>query len=221
MICSASLKLALLLAAAARGDTVPAPFASRVRAEIAARWQLDSTLLRLQWGAVGHPAAITDETPFHLSGRGTDGWLVVILTPVKAPPQAIRVRAGVVRNVAVATRSLHIGERLKDEDVTRRPDIVWSPTAADFSGSLDGWEVRREVVAGTVLSREVVVAPRISAAGDPVLFVWSNHGVRIEREAAAVASARLGEVVQGQVGLTRLTGRVIAPGMAQLKETVP
>jgi flagella basal body P-ring formation protein FlgA len=221
MICSASLKLALLMTAAVRGDTVPPSFAGRVRAEIAVRWQVDSALLRLQWGAVGRPAAITDSTPFHLSGRGNDGWLVVILTPLKAPPQAIRVRAGVLRNVAVAARSLHIGERLKPEDMAQRPDVVWSPTALDFSGSLAGWEVRREVVAGTVLSNEVVVAPRVIAAGDAVLFIWSNHGVRIEREAAAVSAARLGEVVQGQVGLTRLTGRVIGPGLAQLKETVP
>lgn len=221
MICSASLAAMLLLGAAPAGDTVPTAFAARVRDAIAARWQVDSTLVRLQWGAVGHPAAITDDAPFHLSGRGTDGWLVVIVTPAKAPPQAIRVRGGVVRRVPVALHPLRAGDHLSDHDVELRPDVVWSPTATDFAASLAGWEVRRDVVAGTILSSEIVTAPRIIAAGDPVTFVWANHGVRIERQAIAVGPARLGEEVQGQVGFTRLTGRAIAPGVAKLKETGP
>jgi len=147
--------------------------------------------------------------------------LLLVVEPPHAAPQAVRFRAGVRRTVPVAAHALSMGQRLRTSDVIVREDVIWGSGAADVMTALDGWEMRRDVAAGVPLIGSVVAAPRVIATGDPVVFYWSDHGVRIEREALALAPARLGEMVQGMAGSVRLSGRATGPGAAQLKEKGP
>jgi len=221
MICSASLSLLSLAFTLGHADTVPVPFAERVRVAVAARWAVDTADLQLQWTAIAHAEEIAADTPFHLTGRGDDGWLVVVAEPAHLAPRAMRVRAGVSRDIPVAAHALRTGQQIALKDMTTRRDIIWSAGAAAANTSAVGWEARHDLAEGAPLIGNAVIAPRVITAGQMVVFYWSSHGVRVERLAVASAPARLGETVQAQAGGTKLTGRATGPGTAQMKENNP
>jgi len=221
MICSASLSFLAFTGVLARPDTIPTAFEAHVRAEVASLWSVDSADVRVEWPAASRPESYSGSTPFRVVGRGDDGWLVLVVTPPTLSPRAMRVHVGVLRSVPVAARALRANQTIGALDVVVRREVIWSGTATDITAAIGGWEVRRDLPAGAVLVGNAIAPPKVIAAGEKVVFVWSNHGVQIEREAVAMASARLGEMVQGQAGATRLTGRVTGPGTAQLKENMP
>ena len=215
MTCCAS--LLLLLAVGTPHDSVPASFAARVRSEVATRWSVEPAAVQVAWETPPVDSLLGEGTPFHLSGRGNDGWLVVVVEPPHAAPHAFRIRAGVICRVPVATRALHQGQRLVASDYVEHDEVVWSALAVNVITTLTGWELRRDVAAGAILAGNTVAAPKVIAAGETIRFVWADRGIRIEREAVALSPARLGEKVQGMAGSIRLSGVATGPGTAQLK----
>jgi flagella basal body P-ring formation protein FlgA len=218
MISSASLLVGVALLVP--GDTaVPPAVAARVAALVAERWEVPAESLVLAWGThAAWPAAVAD-LPMRLIGGGGDGWFVLTLDPPEGRPSAVRVRAGVRGPAPVAARDLTPGHALAAEDLRLELRVTWGPpTERPEAAVMAGWEVRRAVAAGTVLSPPLVQPARLVAPGDPVTFVWTRGTVVLERVGIARAGARLGEPVQAVVGEARLHGIVIAPRRARLEE---
>jgi len=228
---SASLVLLLLLlavpavapaaprTAAAPAAVVPEPVAARVVAQLASQWGVPEADLHLVWGRLQGALPATAELPFRVAGRGADGWLVVVFDPASRTPGAVRVRAGVDDTVLVAARPLAAGTRLGPGDTRREPRLRWGPPATRSGPEPEtGWEVRRAVAAGEVLSRPAVVPPALVAAGAPVRFVWAGGPVQVSVTGIALNTARQGEIVRARVEgrPDRLVGTVIAAGMAEL-----
>ena len=237
---SASLVLLALLAAAPAGGQAPAPghppsaearqavppaVAGRVAEWLAREWGVPAARLRLEWGraqgrapADGGSAGDPD-VPFKVAGRGTDGWLVIVLDPASRAASALRVRAGVEDTVAVAARALASGTRLAAGDVSHEPRLRWGPPLPRVAaGPGPGWEVRRAVAAGEVLERPAVAPPALVAAGAPVRFVWAGGPVQVSVTGIALNSARQGEIVRARVvgRSDRLVGTVTGEGLAVL-----
>ncbi|HEY3934499.1 MAG TPA: flagellar basal body P-ring formation chaperone FlgA [Gemmatimonadales bacterium] len=221
MICCSSLRLLAVVAAArAPADTAPPAFASRVRAAVAERWHVDSSQLQLQWERLPTDSNGIFDAPLRITGQGTDGWLIAVLEPPRGMARAVRFRAGVLRSLAVAAHPLRAGQTIGADDLEMHDEVVWSINAPLVATPAAGWEIRRDIAAGAILTSAVVVPPRVIAAGDAVVFTWVSNGLRIEREARAESSARVGEAVQGRAGSARLTGTATGPGTARLAEVV-
>jgi flagella basal body P-ring formation protein FlgA len=218
MISSASLLLGLALAAPS-DTTVPPVVVARVAALVAERWGVEPERLALAWGtSAGWPADVAD-VPLRLVGGGGDGWFVLTLDPPTGRPRAVRVRAGVRGLAPVAARDLAPGHALEPDDLRLEARVTWGPPAARADGMVaPGWEIRRAVAAGTVLSPPLVQPARLVAPGDPVTFVWTRGALVLERVGIARAGARLGESVQAVAGDSRLHGIVVAPRRARLEE---
>lgn len=218
MISFASLWLGLALVAP--GDTtVPPEVAARVSVLVAERWGVPTETLELAWGTHASWPADVGEVPMRLVGGGGDGWFVVTLDPPHGRPSAVRVRAGVRGPAPVAARALTPGHTLAADDLRHEPRVTWGPPVdRDGAAVGPGWEVRRAVAAGTVLSPPLVQPVRLVAPGDPVTFVWTRGSLVLERVGIARAGARLGDPVQAVVGESRLHGIVIAPRRARLEE---
>jgi flagella basal body P-ring formation protein FlgA len=215
MIWCSSLLAAGLAFAPAHADSVPrANLVAAVRREIAARWSVDTAALQLEWGLLPPMPADSALPPFHLSGAGTDGWFVVIMTPAHGGARAARVRAGVVRSVPSAARDLHIGDHITADAVVLKQQVVWGIASVALPASLAGWEMRRDLHQGEAFAPMLITAPRLVSVGDHVVLTWDQRGVHIERDAVALTSARLGELVQARAGTVRLTARVTAPDTA-------
>jgi flagella basal body P-ring formation protein FlgA len=220
MISSVSLLLTVVGAVAGRDTLPPRPVVDRVRWLIATDWRRDSGEVVLGWGRLPTLPPDAGTAALRLSGHGRDGWYVVTLTPAAGRPVAMTVRAGVRRPMPVATRALRPGATLAPEDMTWSERVDWG-AGTDSAAVIDplGWEVRRSVIAGAVLTAPVVRAPNLVSAGEPVTFVWQRGAVRMERIAVAQTAARLGETVHAQVGGVRLVGRVIGEGTALIEES--
>ena len=217
---TSSVSLWLGLALIAPGDTtVPPGVVARVSALVAERWGVEIDALELAWGThAGWPGDAAD-VPMRLVGGGGDGWFVLTFDPPTGRPSAVRVRAGVRGPAPVAARDLTPGHALEAQDVRLEPRVTWGPPAVrDRTPVTPGWEVRRAIPAGTVLSPPLVQPARLVAPGDPVTFVWTRGSLVLERVGIARTGARLGDPVHAVVGESRLHGIVIAPRRARLEE---
>lgn len=120
----------------------PAAVEARVVSQVARAWSVPESSVGLAWGLLPAGIAAAAEAPLELVGRGSDGWFAVVLRPAGAPPLAVRVRAGVTREVAVAARPLPIGTTVTDDDVRLEERRVWGPPRIEARGGA-GWKVRR------------------------------------------------------------------------------
>lgn len=201
-------------------DTAPPPVVvERARTLVAETWHAVPEELVLEWGRLPTMPDSLDGAALRLGGTGRDGWFVVTIAPAAGRPVAITLRAGVPRTMPVATSPLSVGRAITATDVAWVERIAWGPPDASEPIDPVGWEVRRGLEAGDVLAEPMVRAPLLVLAGDPVTFVWERGNVRMERVALAQSPAREGDLVRAQVGGTRLTGRVIGPGVAILEES--
>jgi flagella basal body P-ring formation protein FlgA len=199
--------------------TVPPAVAARVAALVAERWQVPMEALEFAWGTHAAWPEDAGAVPMRLVGGGGDGWFVLTFDPPVGRPSAVRVRAGVRGLAPVAARDLAPGHALAADDVRQEPRVTWGPPATRAGTEVTaGWEVRRAIAAGTVLSPPLVQPERLVAPGDPVTFVWTRGALVLERVGIARAGARLGDPVQAVVGESRLHGIVIAPRRARLEE---
>lgn len=220
MISFASLLLLALVPARAPVDTAPPQVViDRARMLVGETWHATPADLVLQWGRLpAMPDSLQDAT-LRLGGSGRDGWFVLTIVPTAGRPVAITLRAGVPRTMPVATAALTVGREVAATDVTWVERIAWGRPTDSAPIDPVGWEVRRALGAGDVLAEPLVRAPLLVLAGDPVTFIWERGSVRMERVALAQSPAREGDLVRAQVGGTRLTGRVVGPGIAMLEES--
>lgn len=218
MISSASLLCLAVLTAQA--DTAPPPLVvEHARSLVAERWQTAPEALVFEWGRLPRMPDSLAAASLRLGGSGRDGWFVLTIVSAIGRPVAVTLRAGVTRTMPVATTALSAGRHVAADDVAWVERVAWgSPGTA---GPIDpvGWEVRRGLDAGDILAEPLVRAPLLVSAGDLVTFIWQRGSVRMERVAAAQSPAREGDLVRAQVGGTRLTGRVIGPGLALIEES--
>ncbi|HET9064821.1 MAG TPA: flagella basal body P-ring formation protein FlgA [Gemmatimonadales bacterium] len=220
MISFASLLVLVALPASTPADTVPPPLVvAQARALVAATWHAAPEALVLEWGRLPTMPDSLEGAALRLGGTGRDGWFVVTITPTAGHPVAITLRAGVPRTMPVATSALPVGREVTVADIDWVERVAWGPPNSNEQIDPVGWQVRRGLQAGDVLAEPMVRAPLLVLAGEPVTFVWERGSVRMERVALAQSPAREGDLVRAQVGGTRLTGRVIGPGVAILEES--
>ncbi len=197
---------------------VPARLAAAVAGAVARQWAADSTAMRLEWGAIPSAAALSDSTPFSLSGKGGDGWLVVLFEPAKKSPVAVRIRAGLLDSVAVAARPVSSGTMLSSADIRKEEKVEWGvPTTR--TSSLEGWVTRRPLAAGEQIAHSGVTAPQAVRSGDEVRIEWKRGIVTVALDGVALASGAIGETVSvrlAQRGGQR-RGRVTGPGSVRLE----
>jgi flagella basal body P-ring formation protein FlgA len=211
-----------LLLAAMPADSGPAALAGRVRADFASRWHVDSAAVQLQWGQwIAADSSLFATSPYRLTGGSSDGWFALILEPLHASPRAIRVRVGVTRPVLTALRPLSFGQRLADGDVGMAPGIVWGDAQPPVLATTAGWEVRRMLRPGDILTAAALAPPVVISAGDVVTVSWQAGGVQVQRDGVAANSARLGETVRVRAGTTELSAEVTAAGAARLVRHAP
>ncbi|MEK7317395.1 MAG: flagellar basal body P-ring formation chaperone FlgA [Candidatus Eisenbacteria bacterium] len=183
---------------------VPEALAARVAEAVARLWGTPVDMVSLAWGRGNGSLPPSAETPFRISGRGSDGWFVIIFTPPGGSPAAIRVRAGSVDTIAVAARPLRPGSRLEPGDWRLEAKQHWGPPTRAQSGHLPaaGWQVRRAIASGEPLVSPAVAAPPLVRGGSAVTVRWERGGVRISMRGTALHDAGDGDPVR-----VRLDGR--------------
>jgi flagella basal body P-ring formation protein FlgA len=209
----------LLLTGRAGDAPVSRGLAARVAARIASAWRVPVGQVRLTWGHCSGIASPDDETTFRVLGRGEDGWFVVVFDPAASTAMAVRVRAGIECPVMVASRSLAAGSRIGEGDLREEMRVRWGVPAADSAvAPASGWEVRRPLTAGEVVTAPAVTPPPLVLAGQPVKMEWQRGGVEVSVMGIALNSARRGEKVRARLEErpAQLTGTVVAPGTAVL-----
>lgn len=197
---------------------VPPRLAEAVAGAAATQLAADSSAVRLEWGAIPSAASLSDSTPFSLSGKGTDGWLVALFTPVAKSPLAVRVRVGVLDSVPIAARPVTRGATLAPADVRREQRVRWGTSSAAVSPEA-GWVARRAFAAGDVITSSSVTAPQVVQSGDQVRVEWQRGTVTVALDGVALASGGMGETVSvrlAQRGGQR-RGRITGPGSVRLE----
>ncbi|HEY4321500.1 MAG TPA: flagellar basal body P-ring formation chaperone FlgA [Gemmatimonadales bacterium] len=215
MICSASLALVVASLSGSVADTVPTALVVRVRAEIAARWQVDTAAVQLEWGqwvADSNAAA----APFRLTGGLNEGWFAVTILPAHASPRAVRVHAGTHRNVPTASHALAIGHRLDSLDINMAPAIAWGAPVQNPARDIVGWEVRRPLREGDQLLGPGIAPPVVISTGDSVVLTWAHGGVHVERQGVALQPARQGDQLRVRSGALAVTAFAVAPDTARV-----
>jgi flagella basal body P-ring formation protein FlgA len=209
----------LLLASRSDAADLPRALAHRVATRLADLWRVPVGDVRLAWGLSSGAAAPEEGAPFRVLGDGAGGWFVVVFHPSDSSAVAVRMRAGVERPVMVAARPLRAGGAIAAGDLREEVRVHWG---APLSDSLVlpgvGWEIRRPVRTGEVVTPPAVTAPPLVVAGEPVRFEWRSGDVEVSVMGIALNSARRGEQVRARLEErpARLTGTATAPGIAAL-----
>ncbi len=197
---------------------LPEPLTAAVAGAVARAWSADSAAVRLEWGAVPAAAALTATTPFRLVGRGDHGTYVVLFEPAASSSAAVRVRAGVVDTMPVATRAIPKDVTIAAADIERRSSVRWGAPSRESAVSVEGWVTRRPVAAGEAIDAGNAAPPAIIRAGDSVQLEWSRGAVTVALEGVAMNAAGMGEPVKVRLpnrGGQR-SGRVTGPGAARI-----
>ena len=164
----------------------------------------------------GMPAA---NAPFKILG-GADEWFVLSIDTGDGDVAALRVRAGGEDSVCVATRDLARGEHLHESDIALTPRVRWGAPRNNRGATRPaaGWQLRRAVVAGTVIDSPTALPPELVSAGDRIELWWSRGDVALALSGVALHGARLGEAVRVRIdGRPRpLLAIVDAPGRARI-----
>lgn len=191
----------------------------RVSGAVAKRWNVAASALHLDWGVLPPAGMPPANAPFKVLG-GTDGWFMLSIDTGDGDIAAVRVRAGSEDSVCVATRDLARGERLNEGDVNMASRIHWGAPRSSREGARPsaGWELRRAVLAGTVIDSPTALPPALVNAGDRIALWWSRGDVALALNGVALHNARLGEPVRVRVdGRPRpLIAIVDAPGRARI-----
>ena len=107
--------------------------------------------IRLEWGSIPSGTVASDSTPFRLTGKGTDGWLVALFQPAGKSRRRGAGARGVLDSVHVAARPLARGATLTAGDLRPATAVRWgTPTATVLPA--EGWVTRRALAAGDELT---------------------------------------------------------------------
>lgn len=198
---------------------VPAAVEVRVAETIARAWQVPSATIQLEWGHVPSAYPIDAAATFRLLGQGADGNFVIAFELPGGHQSAVKVRAGVLDSVLIATRPLPTGTRLGLRDVTLSTRLHWGPPQVADEQPGPGWIVKHSLAMGALIAAPAVAPPPMIAAGEPVKLQWESGPVTVAVTGVAVNEAGMGQLVQvrttGRAGLVR--GIVTGPGTARME----
>ncbi len=185
-------------------------FSSRVAAEIAARWRVSPSAVRLSWIGVSRWDTLGASTPFALLEPGASGtWLVAVGAPARRSPM-LELRAGVAAEVPVASRALARGAVLAPSDIRTDTLVLWGAPPSP-AGVTAGWVTRRAIPAGQPLRPPAVAPVPLVRAGSQAEVEWHVSSVRITRRGTAATDAALGERVWVRLAVgSRVRGTVTA-----------
>ncbi len=197
---------------------VPGRLAAAVAGAAARQWVVDSARVRLEWGVVPTAAALSDSTPFSLSGKGADGWMIAVFTPATGSPAAVRVRVGLLDSVTVAVRSIARGATLAAGDSRRDERVRWGVPAPELVPG-EGWVTRRPLAAGDEITPSSATAPQVIKSGDQVRVEWRRGAVTVALDGVAMGSGALGESVSVRLAERggQRRGKVMGPGSVRLE----
>jgi flagellar basal body P-ring formation protein FlgA len=197
---------------------VPARLAAAVAGAAARQWVADSAKVRLEWGVIPAAAALSDSTPFSLTGKGADGWLIALFTPAKASPAAVRVRVGLLDSVTVAARPIARGATLAAADTRHEERVRWGVPALEMMPG-EGWVTRRPLAAGDEITPSSATAPQVIKSGDQVRVEWQSGAVTVALDGVAMGSGSLGEMVSVRLAERKgqRRGKVMGPGSVRLE----
>lgn len=210
---------------AAKQQAIAPELAEQVRAEVAARWDVEPSSVRLEWGAVREGTVLDEDVTFEFIGAGTTGsWVVAFTHDDGRPALRVRLRAGLELATPVAARELPRGTTLEAEDIDWSPSVRWGPPGPDTEIEA-GWVTQRRVAAGEALRVPAVARPAVVSSGEPVQAVWSRGGVQLTLRARALGTAAHGERVRIRTNSgERLEGRATGPGQVHIDasgESIP
>jgi flagella basal body P-ring formation protein FlgA len=197
---------------------VPPALAAEVTAQVAARWGVAPERVALDWGAVPADLDFAPGTPVRLTGHPLNGWFAVVLRPTDPDAKALRVRAGVIDSMPVAAHALAPGTTLAPADLRIESRIHWGAPGPETGRAGPGWEVRRALTGGEILTAPQVMPPTLIAAGQPITLRWRRGQVEVRVSGTALHAARAGQTARvtlvGRRG--RITGRVVGPATISL-----
>jgi flagella basal body P-ring formation protein FlgA len=199
------------------GDIDPR-LATRVAAQVARTWGIDTAGLVMSWGT-GSLGGVPDTAEFHLLGRGEGGWFAVTFETPGRQQVAVRLRAGVAGQRMVAARALRVGVRLVEGDMRQEPFLQWGPPMQKAATPAPGWVVRRILTPGDPLDPSRVSPPPLVEAGQQVRLMWYEGNVSVALDGVALHAAAMGETVRirtsGRNGV--VLGTVTALGEARMQ----
>lgn len=210
---------ALLAAAPAFAGDAPR-LETRTRARIAEMWGVDPAAIRIEWSDATDPGALPGDGIPRIVGAGRNGWFALVVDSDSGGHRALRIRAGVLDTIHVASVPLAIGDRLGPTDTRLETQVRWGgPDRRSLSRAEPGWRVRRPIAAGEAICWPAVAPPPLVEAGESIALEWTKGAVRISAEGTAIHAAGLGDRIQvrlnGRRGLLEAT--VTAPGIARLR----
>lgn len=202
---------------AAAQQGVPVPLRDAVAATVAASWDVPVADVRLEWVRLPNEP-LPGDAPFRLVGRGSDGWMAVVVDRPNDTPYAVRVRAGVRVPVPVATRALTAGHAVTEADVRQAERIHWGAPAGGPERSPVGAVTRRALAAGDVLRAPAIALPDLVTSGDRVTVTFQTGGVTVTAAATAVGRGALGETISVRLdtGRRRVRAVVVGEGAVQI-----
>jgi flagella basal body P-ring formation protein FlgA len=195
--------LAIALPVALRAQVAP-----RVAGQIARAWGVDSADVRIEWlGAA--PAPALDTLLAETSPAGGAAWTVTLRAANGSLVARHELRAGVERDVPVASHDLARAVSLSSNDITLHRTLIWGVPKRIAQV---GWITRRVVALGTPLFEPAVAPAPLVAAGSAVDFIWQRDGVALSLRGTAATSATLGDRVWVRFSANHsLQGTVVGP----------
>ncbi|MBI5283289.1 MAG: flagellar basal body P-ring formation protein FlgA [Candidatus Solibacter usitatus] len=133
-----------------------------------------------------------------------------------------KVRVTVVRRRLHAARPVRAGETLTSKHVTETEDLVAFPAPPGelaTAAAANGLESRRSIAAGQLITRDMLVEPRLVRRGDRVAVRVDAGPVRLAFEGAALTGGRRGQpaVVENRETGVRFSGRIEEAGQVAVR----
>lgn len=166
-------------------------------------------------------------TPLQVSfAHGSRPWgnatVGVQCTGPKAWTIYVPLRVSVLKEVVVAARSIARGLPLKREDLTvRNEDLTGlSRTYLTSPDQVLGMIPKRPLSMGTVLSLDMVQAPRLIKRGQQVTIIAKSAGIEVRMTGEALADGSRGETIRVRNILTRRVIQAVVAGVGVVEVKV-
>lgn len=126
----------------------------------------------------------------------------------------VSLRIRIIREMAVAARTIRSGEKISAGDYEIRPVDVAAYSESELiqPAELDDATAARIIPSGTVFTRTLLGNPRLIRKGDKVIIVVISGAVRIRTTGFAMQDASAGETIKIKYNGSILTGRAAMDG---------
>lgn len=155
-------------------------------------------------------------------GLPTSVFLAVLVDGEIYKKVVCRVRVHIYENVLVAARPLVRQQVVAAGDLRFQPKEINAYSGRCLTGLKDavGFIMARNISAGTVLLKNMVVKPIIMQQGMPVHLLVSFHGVRVQTDGLALQSGREGDRIRVRNAASKkiLYGEIIDSNTVEISE---